>query len=139
VVIDCLALLALVLGAPAAVAADALAAGSATERTPAITIRPLLMEAAARGSAKGVLVGPVAEGIGRSFGSTAPIEVDVMRLSELAEAGCARLRVVTRQAGVRPGVASAPAMAPSQTLTYEISYCASGRFPVPASGAAPRT
>jgi hypothetical protein len=112
------------------------ALATAAERTPVETIQPLLIQAVASGSAHGVLVGPVAEGIGRTFGSYEPIEVDVTRLHALAESGCARLRVVTRQAGVHPSAASAPAMPNDQTLTCDLSYCASGRFPMGASSAA---
>jgi hypothetical protein len=91
------------------------------------TIRPLLMQAVVSGSAHGVMVGAMASGFAEAFGSTAPIEVDVSRVHQLAQEGCARLRVATRQSGVH--VASAPALASNQALAYEISFCQDGTFP----------
>lgn len=85
------------------------------------------MQAVAGGSAHGVLVGATAIGFAEAFGSTAPIEVDVRRLRLLAQQGCARLHVETRQTGIH--VASAPSLAPDQALAYEISFCQDGTFP----------
>ena len=107
-------------------AATAFGAGE-PQRQAVDTIRPLLMQAVVSGSAHGVMVGAMASGFAEAFGSTAPIEVDVSRVHPLAQEGCARLRVTTRQSGVH--VASAPSLAANQSLAYEISYCQDGTFP----------
>lgn len=119
-----------VLGMAACMAAQG---GEPAQRQPVDTIRPLLMQAAGAGSAQGVLVGAAAAGFAEVFGTTAPIEVDVRRLHSLAQQGCARLRVETRQTGVH--AASAPALASDQALAYEISYCQDGTFPSDAQAA----
>ncbi len=111
-----------------AVALLASAGAGAASREVVSSLRPLLMQAAASGHAEGVLGGAAAQGLSQAFGSTEPIEIDVARLHALREPGCARLRVVTRQTGIHP-TASAPAMAASQAMTYDISFCDRGTFP----------
>lgn len=93
-------------------------------RLPVLELKPLLMQAAAQGQAHGVLTGVAAEVIARRLGATAPIEVDVQRLHPLAPAGCARLEVNTRQRDV-----PTKGQPRDQSLVYQISYCADGRFP----------
>ena len=65
-------------------------------RIPVSEIKPLLVLAAERGSAYGVLTGPGADYMRRRFDATAPIEIDVWALHTLPQPGCARLEVIMR-------------------------------------------
>jgi hypothetical protein len=93
-------------------------------RIPVSEIKPLLVLAAERGSAHGVLTGPGADYMRRRFDATAPIEIDVQTLHALPQPGCARLEVTTRQRDVlelgKRG---------DQELRWEISFCRDGSFP----------
>ena len=95
-----------------------------TARIAVTEIRPLLMRAAERGAAHGVLGGPGADYVGRRFDTTAPIEIDVRRLHLLPRAGCARLQVTTHQRGVLENGSRH-----DQELVYQLSFCSDGRFP----------
>ena len=89
-------------------------------------MKPLLVLAAERGSAHGVLTGPGADYVRRRFDATAPIEIDVRALHALPQAGCARLEVTTRQRDVlEQGKRS------DQALTYQLNFCRDGRAPEP--------
>lgn len=94
------------------------------ERTPVTEVKPLLIVAAQRGEAHGVLGGPGADYVRRRFDVAAPIEIDVRRLHELLQPGCGRLEVTTRQRDV---VESGSRH--DQTLTYQVSFCSNGQFP----------
>ena len=89
-------LVALLLGALLAMPSQA----QTTQRIAVTEIKTLLTRAAERGAAHGVLTGPGADYIRRSFDTTAPIEIDVRRLHPLPPAGCARLQVTTHQRDV---------------------------------------
>jgi len=93
------------------------------QRVPVSEIKPLLVLAAERGSAYGVLTGPGADYMRRRFDATAPIEIDVQTLHALAQPGCARLEVTTRQRDVlelgKRG---------DQELRWQISFCRDGSF-----------
>lgn len=99
-------------------------AASATERTPVTEIKPLLMRAAAQGSAHGVLTGVGAAYLQRRFDTSSPVEVDVRRVRALPRPGCARLEVTSRQRAVL-----VRGNREEQELVYQLSYCADGRFP----------
>jgi len=86
-------------------------------------IKPLLMRAAAQGAAQGVLTGAGAAYLQHRFDTTSPIEVDVRRLHVLAQAGCGRLEVTTRQREVLIDGKRGP-----RELVYQLSFCADGRF-----------
>ena len=86
--------------------------------------KPLLMQAAALGEAHGILAGPGADYVRRKFDATTPIEIDVLRLHTLPEAGCARLEVITRQRNVLEN-----GTRHDEGLTYQLSFCSDGRFP----------
>ena len=93
------------------------------QRIPVSEIKPLLVLAAERGSAYGVLTGPGADYMRRRFDATAPIEIDVQTLHALPRPGCARLEVTTRQRDVRElGKRS------DQELRWQISFCRDGSF-----------
>ena len=94
------------------------------ERTAVAEIKPLLMVAAARGEAHGILGGPGADYVRRRFDTATPIEIDVRRLHELPPPGCARLEITTRQRAVLESGSRQ-----DQTLTYQVSFCSDGRFP----------
>ena len=94
------------------------------ERTSVTEIKPLLALAAERGEAHGVLGGPGADYVHRRFDATTPIEIDVRRLHELPQPGCARLEVTTRQRDVLEDGARH-----DQVLTYQVSFCSDGQFP----------
>lgn len=87
-------------------------------------IKPLLMRAAAQGTASGTLIGTGATYLQRRFDSTEPIDIDVKRLRTLDAPGCGRLEVTTRQRGVLLNGRRQP-----QELIYQLSFCTDGRFP----------
>ena len=97
---------------------------TATERTPVTEIKPLLMRAAAQGTARGILTGVGAAYLQRRFDATSPIEIDVRRLRALPQPGCSRLEVTTRQWGVL-----VKGQRDSRELVYQLNYCADGGFP----------
>lgn len=114
---------------PIAMAAVAIAGSTvqpavAAERTTVSEIKPLLMQAAERGQAQGVLVGTRADYLQRRFDITSPLEIDVRRLRALPQAGCSRLEVTTRQRA-----ALVDGQRQDQVLVYQLSFCADGRFP----------
>ena len=94
------------------------------ERTAVTEVKPLLMVAAERGEAHGVLGGPGADYVRRRFDTDTPIEIDVRRLHKLPQPGCGRLEVTTRQRAVLES-----ASRHDQTLTYQVSFCSDGNFP----------
>jgi hypothetical protein len=97
---------------------------SASERTPVTEIKPLLMRAAAQGTAHGVLTGVGAAYLQRRFDATSPVEIDVRRLHALPQPGCSRLEVTTRQRAVL-----VKGQRDSRELVYQLNYCADGGFP----------
>ena len=97
---------------------------AAVERIAVTEIKPLLMQAAERGEAHGVLTGPGAVYLQRRFDSASPIEVDVKRLHTLPHSGCGRLEVTTRQRAVLIN-----GNREDQVLAYQLNFCADGRFP----------
>ena len=60
----------------------------------------------------------------QKFDTAAPIEIDVRALHALAEPGCSRLEVTTRQKDVLENGKRG-----DKELTYQVSYCRDGRFP----------
>ena len=98
--------------------------GHATERVPVTDLKPLLLRAIDRGSAKGVLAGEAASFMQQKFASRAPIEIDVVSLHPLPQAGCHRLEVTTRQRDVVE-----EGRREDKTLSYRLSFCRNGRFP----------
>ena len=99
-------------------------AATAVERIAVTEIKPLLMRAADRGEAHGVLTGTGAAYLQRRFETVSPIEVDVKRLRALPQIGCGRLEVTTRQRAVLVNGNRA-----DQELAYQLNFCADGRFP----------
>ena len=99
-------------------------AATAVERIAVTEIKPLLMRAADRGEAHGVLTGTGAAYLQRRFETASPIEVDVKRVSALPQIGCGRLEVTTRQRAVLVNGNRA-----DQELAYQLNFCADGRFP----------
>lgn len=96
------------------------------------SIRPLLLEAIAKGRSHGIMVGAQAEAASRLFRTQAPVEIDVKALHDMVRTGCKRLQVTTSQKAVWGFDAKTGERdkAPSdQTMTYQISYCADGDFP----------
>ena len=98
-----------------------------TARIDVTDLKPLLTQAISLGSAHGRLIGPGAEYIQRRFGSSEPIEVDVQRLRQEAQSGCARLRVTTRQRGLS-GPPSDSSRSEAGELAYQISFCSNGQL-----------
>lgn len=101
---------------------------NAANRMPITNVRPLLMAAinSPDGSARGVMVGEVAEVMLKRMGSANPIEVDVRMLHDLPQAGCKRLEVTTRQkAVIEPG----KKLPEDKSLIYKVSFCGNGKFP----------
>ena len=99
-------------------------AATAVERIAVTEIKPLLMRAAERGEAHGVLTGTGAVYLQRRFEAASPIEVDVKRVRALPQIGCGRLEVTTRQRAVLVNGNRA-----DQELAYQLNFCADGRFP----------
>ena len=98
-------------------------AAAATDRITVTELRPLLMLAAERGQAHGVLSGTGAAYVQRRFEATSPIEIDVLRLRALPQISCARLEVTTRQRAVL-----VDGKRQDQQLVYQLSFCADGRL-----------
>ena len=97
---------------------------TAFERIAVSEIKPLLIRAAERGEAHGVLTGTGAAYLQRRFETVSPIEVDVKRLRALPQIGCGRLEVTTRQRAVLVNGNRA-----DQELAFQLNFCADGRFP----------
>ena len=95
-----------------------------TDRIPVPEVKPLLKVAIDRGSARGVIVGEASAYVRQKFDTAAPIEIDVRVLHGLAEPGCSRLEVTTRQKEVLENGKRG-----NKELTYQVSYCRDGRFP----------
>lgn len=113
----------------------ALLAQDAMARQTVSSLKPLLVEALKKGSAEGMLANPDAKAFTRTFGSTAPILIDVVRVGSHQEAGCGRLRVTTSQAGVVERDKKGQVLpAKDQRLVYQINYCVRGRFPIGEEG-----
>lgn len=72
-------------------------------RSPVADARPLLLAAlqAPDGSAHGVLNGELADAITRRFEATSPIYIDVSTEKRYRQPGCARLKVLFWQEGVK--------------------------------------
>lgn len=99
------------------------------------SVKPLLVQALKTGSASGVLVNPDARAFSKTFGSNAPILIEVTRIGTHQEAGCGRLRVTTSQAGVvERDTKGQPQPAKDQRLMYQVNYCENGRFPIGEEG-----
>ena len=96
---------------------------SAVERIAVTEIKPLLMQAAERGEAHGVLTGTGAVYLQRRFDTASPIEVDVKRVRALPQIGCGRLEVTTHQRAV-----VLDGKRQDQQLVYQLSFCADGRL-----------
>ena len=96
----------------------------AFERIAVTEIKPLLMLAAERGEAHGVLGGTGAAYVQRRFDTTGPIEIDVRRLRALPQINCGRLEVTTRQRAVMVN-----GNREDQEFTYQLNFCTDGRFP----------
>ncbi len=113
----------------------ALLAQDAMARQAVSSLKPLLIEALKKGSAEGMLANPDAKAFSQTFGSTAPILIDVVRIGSHQEAGCGRLRVTTSQTGVVERDQKGHAL-PSmdQRMVYQVNYCVSGRFPIGEEG-----
>ncbi len=99
------------------------------------SVKPLLLTALKTGQAEGELDNRDARAFTQTFGASAPILIDVTRIGGHKEPGCGRLQVVTRQAGVIERNEKGQARpAKDQSLTYQVNYCASGRFPIGEGG-----
>jgi len=98
-------------------------AAAATDRITVTELRPLLMLAAERGEAHGILSGTGAAYVQRRFEATSPIKIDVQRLRALPQVGCARLEVKTQQRAVL-----VDGKRQDQQLVYQLSFCADGRL-----------
>ena len=97
---------------------------AAVEQIAVTEIKPLLILAAERGEAHGILGGAGADYVRRRFDTTTPIEIDVRRLHRLPQPGCGRLEVTTHQRDVMESGSRH-----DQTLTYQVSFCSDGQFP----------
>ncbi len=97
-------------------------------RLPVTEVSPLLRQAlqSSDGTANGILVGELAQAIGRRFQSPSPIHIDVRTERRYVQAGCARLHVLFRQDGVQMSGAEA---ARHQSIEFGIDYCLTGEPP----------
>ena len=96
------------------------------------SLRPLMLAAIESGHGEGAYDTPESRAFfQRQFGTSAPLEYRVRRLAFLEDApGCARLEVNARQSGVLDRNAEGRSAAPEDVaVTWQISYCADGRFP----------
>jgi len=109
-------------------ASSVLAQSDLAARREVKEVRLLLLEAidSPQGQARGRLTGELVDAIGRQYGTSAPINVDVITLVRYAQEGCRRLSVLIWQEGVRlrqgdPGS--------RQSVEFGINYCRSGLPP----------
>jgi hypothetical protein len=95
------------------------------------SIKPLLLTALDKGEAYGVLTGQANEVMRQVFKTDAPIDIDVKRIAEHRQPGCARLAVTTMQeAVVLPAKTGAKPPPPEDMiLRYQIVFCRTGEFP----------
>jgi hypothetical protein len=91
-------------------------------------IKPLLMHAidAPDGKAAGVLVGPVAEKIVSTTGSSAPVRAEVTTIKSFGQEGCKRLTVRLRHADVPTKNRKKTVLA----MDYGINLCRDGSPPI---------
>lgn len=113
----------------AVAAACTLAPAVAQEaRQPVEDFRLLLVSAidAADGTAKGVLIGPMAEAISTKLKASGPILLDVTTLRRYRQEGCRRFNVRFSQKGIH-----LPSGGPArdQTLDMGLNYCRDGQPP----------
>lgn len=103
-------------------------AQTAPVRSPVSDARPVMLAAlqSADGTAHGVLTGENADAITKHFQASSPIYIDVSTERRYQEVGCARLKVLFWQEGVRLPEAKAPR---KQTIEFGINYCATGLPP----------
>ena len=99
------------------------AAAAATDLVEVTELRPLLILALERGQAHSVFKGAGAAYVQRRFDATSPIEIEVMRLHDLSQVGCARLEITTRQRSVMVNTKRQ-----DQELVYQLSVCAGGHL-----------
>jgi hypothetical protein len=90
-------------------------------------IKPLLMHAidAPDGKSAGVLVGPVAEKIVSTTGSSAPVRAEVTTIKSFKQEGCKRLNVRLSQADVPTKSGKKTVLA----MDYCINLCRDGSPP----------
>jgi hypothetical protein len=101
------------------------------QRVAVNSIKPLFLTALDKGEAYGVLTGQANDVMRQVFKTDAPIDIDVKRIGEHRQPGCARLAVTTRQeAVVLPAKKGAKPPPPEDMiLRYQIDYCRTGEFP----------
>lgn len=92
------------------------------------SIKSLLLEAidAPDGTARGVIVGPIARQFGTATGSTAPVAVDVTTLKRFNQQGCRRLNVSLKQANVPTQEGKLAEFG----IDYQLNLCRDGSPPV---------
>jgi hypothetical protein len=97
-------------------------------RAPVPDARAVLLSAlqSADGTAYGVLAGEIADAITKRFEATSPIYLDVSTEKRYRQTGCARLKVLLWQEGVRLPEAKMPR---KQTIEFGINYCLDGLPP----------
>ncbi len=95
-------------------------------------IRPLLMHAidAPDGKSAGMLIGPVAEKIVSTTGSSAPVRAEVTTIKSFEQEGCKRLNVRLSQANVLTKDGKKMVLA----MDYAINLCRDGSPPIEGMG-----
>jgi hypothetical protein len=94
------------------------------DRAGVTDLKPLLKSAIEHGEARGVMIGEPAAYLRQRFDTQASVEVDVKSLHPLAQPGCHRLEVATRQRDVLENGKRG-----DKELVYQVSYCRDGTFP----------
>lgn len=90
-------------------------------------VKSLMLEAidAADGTARGIIVGPIARRFHAATGSTAPVVVEVTSLHRFEQDGCRRLNVRLKQANV-PTQEGKPS---EFGIDYRLNLCRDGSPP----------
>ena len=91
------------------------------------SVKPLLLLAidAPDGTAKGTLIGPIAERMHRTTHSLDPIEMEVTTLKEFKQEGCKRLNLRL----IQPNALAKDGRRGDFKLDYGINFCRNGSAP----------
>ncbi len=90
-------------------------------------VKPLMVAAidAPDGTAKGILVGPIAEKMHQATQSRDPVQVEVTTLKEFKQEGCKRLNVCLLQ----PNALAKDGKRGDFKMNYGINFCRNGSAP----------
>jgi hypothetical protein len=91
------------------------------------SVKPLMVMAidAPDGTAKGILIGPIAERMHQTTQSRDPVQVEVTTIKEFKQEGCKRLNVRL----IQPNVPTKDGGRAALKMDYGINFCRDGSAP----------